>query len=189
MFTIIAAGGDAKRLGRDKASLPYKGTTMAMYLAKKYEELGPVAFAVDKAGKFDTGDYPVYEDMYISDGPLNALASAFKNTNEEFVFLASVDMPYVDPALIHRLEEMIGDNDACVIEKADGQVEGFCGIYHQECDFFVNDVIRIGINTFQRLLFQINVRYVKPEDIPEFDIEHMTKRILTPEDYEAVKND
>ena len=54
MFTIIAAGGDAKRMGMDKASLPYKGTTMALYLAKKYEELGPVAFAVNKNYSFDT---------------------------------------------------------------------------------------------------------------------------------------
>ncbi len=189
MFTIIAAGGDAKRMGRDKASLPYKGTTMALYLAKKYEELGPVAFAVDKKGKFDTGDYPVYEDAEISDGPMNALSSAFANTDEEFVFIASLDMPYVEPALIKRLLEMVGRKDACVIEKANGEVEGFCGVYHQECEFFVNDVIRIGINTFQRLLFQINVRYVKPAELPEFDIEHMTKRILTPEDYEAIKND
>lgn len=189
MLTIIATGGDAKRMGRDKASLPYKGSTMALVLAKKYEELGPVAFAVDKAGKFDTGDYPVYEDIYFSDGPLNALASAFANTDEEFVFLASVDMPYVEPALIRRLQEMIGNKDACVIEKPNGKVEGFCGVYHRECEFFVNDVLRIGINTFQRLLFQTNVRYVKAAELPEFDFERNTKRILTPEDYEAIKND
>lgn len=189
MFTIIAAGGDARRMGRDKATLPYKGSTMALMLAKKYEELGPVAFAVNRDRKFDTGNYPVYEDEFASDGPMNALASAFANTDEEHVFIASLDMPYVEPALIRRLEEMLGDNDACVIEKPNGQVEGFCGVYSHECDFFVDDVIRVGMNTFQRLLFQINVRYVKAEELPEFDLVRNTTRILTPEDYEAIKND
>ena len=128
MLTVILTGGSSRRMGRDKAMLPVSGESMALWLARKYEALGPVAFSVDRRGRFPVGTYRELEDRYPGCGPLNGLVSAFLETGEDIVFLTATDMPAGDPAEVRYLLERLGEHDACLFEN-----EPLFGVYRRSC--------------------------------------------------------
>lgn len=128
MLTVILTGGASRRMGRDKAMLPVDGKAMALMLAEKYAELGPVAFSVDRRGRFPMGEYRELEDRYPGCGPLNGLVSAFMDTEEDVIFLTATDMPGGDPVAVEHLLAHLGEHDACLYEG-----EPLFGVYRRSC--------------------------------------------------------
>ena len=137
MLTVILTGGASRRMGRDKAMLPYGGSTMLQYLIDKYSALGPVAVSVNKSGRFPFTGAAELCDPYPDLGPLNGIVSAFSETDADCIFLTGTDLPFGDTALVEKLMELRGDADACVpptsaiwdtpLPRADTRPEIICG--------------------------------------------------------------
>ena len=51
MLTVILTGGSSRRMGRDKALLPFGDGTLLQTLIDRYAALGPVGVSVDAAGR------------------------------------------------------------------------------------------------------------------------------------------
>ena len=52
MTTVILTGGGSRRMGSDKAMLPWQGKTMLQSLIDRYSVLGDVAVSVNRPGRF-----------------------------------------------------------------------------------------------------------------------------------------
>ena len=174
MITIILTGGQSRRMGRDKAALPLDGKPMALRLAECFAPLGDVAFAVNEAGRFDTGGFAELVDRYPNQGPLNGLVSALYDSGEETVLLLATDMPAVTTEAAAILAEAIGDHDACVY--AD---EPLFGLYRRRCLPVAEECLKEGRNAMRGFLDRIDVLYVPLEN------KELALNLNTPEEYEA----
>ncbi len=184
MLTVILTGGGSRRMGRDKALLPWRGGTMLQSLIDKYSrELGAVAVSVDEPGRFAFRSALELPDPYPGMGPLNGIVAAFEQTGAETVFLTGTDLPFGEPELVRALEGLMGDADACVIRWGEKGIEPLFALYKRSCVQAARRVLCEGRKSFRELFESVNVRFVLPEELAGFDLERMLSNVNTPDDY------
>ena len=187
MLTVILTGGGSRRMGRDKALLPWQGETMLQSLIDKYTAgLGPAAVSVNERGRFAFHSAAELTDPYPGMGPLNGIVSAFEQTDAPTVFITGPDLPFGEPELVRALAKLMGQADACVIRRGEKGIEPLFALYKRSCLAAARRCISEGRKTFRELFAEINVRYVSPSELPGFDLERILRNVNTPEDYTAV---
>ena len=187
MLTVILTGGSSRRMGRDKALLPFAGETFLQRLIERYSAYGPVGVSVDRAGRFPFTGAMELTDAFPGAGPMNGVVSGFRATREDAMLLTAVDVPYGDPALALRLLELMGDADACLVRRGVKGIEPLFAVYGRTCLPAAEDCLREGRKSLRALLDAVKVRYVLPEELPGFDLERIFTNINTPEDYKQLK--
>ena len=186
MLTVILTGGASRRMGRDKATLAWNGTTMLQALIDRYAALGPVAVSVDRAGRFPFRGAVEFADRFPGMGPLNGLVSGFESTDEPFLLLTATDLPFGDPALAKYLQEHIGDAGAAVLRRGVKGTEPLFAVYARKALPEARDCLASGKKSFRDLFERIKVHFVLPEELPGLDIEHVLTNVNTPEEYNNV---
>ena len=188
MLTVILTGGGSRRMGRDKAMLPWQGSTMLQHLIDKYSAaLGDVAVSVNERGRFPFTGAAELCDRYPNLGPLNGIVSAFAETDADLVFLTGTDLPWGDPELVLRLRELMGGADACVLRRGRKGMEPLFALYGRACGESARRCLETGKQSFFDMLEDVNVRFVSPEELPGFDLEHILMNVNTAEEYEKAK--
>ena len=187
MLTVILTGGGSRRMGCDKALLPFGGKTLLQSLIDKFAALGSVAVSVNEAGRFPFEGAAELVDRCPGLGPLNGILSAFADTDAEEIFLVATDLPYSDPALALRLAELRGEADACILKRGKKGMEPLCAVYGRRCGEKVAACLASGKKSFFDLLTGLNVRFVLPEELPEFDLDYLLTNVNTPEEFEKLK--
>ena len=187
MLTVILTGGASRRMGRDKALLPYQGATMLQRLIERYAALGPVAVSVDRAGRFPCAGAAELPDAFPGQGPLNGIISGFRATQADALLLTAVDLPHGSVALARRLAELRGDADVCLLRRGVKGIEPLFAIYGRACLPVAEDCLQQGRKAIFALLDRVRVRYVAPEELAEFDLERCFLNVNTPEDYAGLQ--
>jgi len=185
MQTVILTGGASRRMGRDKALLPWGGTTFLQHLIGVYSVLGPVAVSVDRAGRFPFTGAQELVDTRPGMGPLNGIVSGFAETKADVLLLTGTDLPFGDPALALRLEALREGADACILQRGKKGIEPLFALYARPCRAAAEACLNAGRRSFFAMLDALTVRYVTPEELPEFDLESILRNVNTPEEYEA----
>ena len=176
-------------MGRDKAMLPIGGKTMLQYLIDKYSaSLGPVAVSVNKAGRFPFEGAVEIPDRYPDMGPLNGIVSAFEESGEELIFMTGTDLPFGEPELVKRLAVLMGDAEACIMRRGKKGFEPLFALYRRSCGEKAAACLAEGRKSIRDLLDAVEVRYVEPEELSEFDLEHILMNVNTAEEYEVLRN-
>ena len=188
MLTVILAGGASRRMGRDKATLPYRGTTLLQYQIDRYRALGSVAVSVAEKGKYPFADALELVDRYPDAGPLNGIASGF-STGAAELLLTGVDLPCADPALELRLASLRDNADICMLRRGTKGVEPLFAVYGANCAVAAENCLRSGKRAMTELFSLCSVRYVLPEELPEFDLDRCLRNVNTPEDYALLLNE
>lgn len=189
MLTVILTGGASRRMGRDKAMLPWQGATMLQSLINKYSAaLGDVAVSVNEPGRFPFYGAAELCDRYPNLGPLNGIVSAFTETDADVIFLTGTDLPYGDPELVLRLRELMGGADACVMRRGKKGMEPLFALYGRACRDSALQCLEEGKQSFFDMLEKVHVRFVRPEELPEFDLEHILMNVNTAEEYKNARD-
>ncbi len=182
-MTVILTGGQSRRMGRDKALLETEDGAMSLALARRFTVLGPVAFSVDRSGRFPNGGFPELVDHYPGCGPINGIYSAFQDTDADYILLTGTDMPNGSPALAQELLAQIGGCSACVIRRKNGFLEPLFAVYHRSCLECVARHLRSGQNSLMQVLCQISVREISETVFPQWDLRQILWNLNTPQAY------
>jgi molybdopterin-guanine dinucleotide biosynthesis protein A len=132
---FVLAGGRSTRMGRDKALLPYRGTTLVDQIARAVREVaGSVALIGDPSRYADLG-YPVYEDMHPGCGPLGGVYTALTISMADWNLIVACDMPGVSVAALRQLLDSTKvPGKRCVIATGpDGERHPLLAVYHRSC--------------------------------------------------------
>jgi molybdopterin-guanine dinucleotide biosynthesis protein A len=121
-------------MGRDKALLPYKGTTLVEHVARVVEQAaGNVALIAP--ARYATLGYPVYADKVPPCGPLGGLYTALTISRTDWNLIVACDMPAVSVDMLRGLLEAASESSHnCIIAHSPtGDPEPLCGVYHRAC--------------------------------------------------------
>ncbi len=186
MLTVILTGGASRRMGRDKALLPFGDGTLLQTLIDRYAALGPVGVSVDEAGRFPFQGASELTDAFPGAGPMNGVVSGFRATEEEELLLTAVDLPYGDPALARRLSALRGGADVCLVQRGPKGIEPLFAVYGRGCLGAAEACLAGGRRSLMALLDRVQGRSVTPEELLGFDLTRIFTNVNTPEDYERL---
>ena len=186
-MTVILTGGASRRMGRDKAMLPWRQETMLQNLITTYSALGDVAVSVNTTGRFAFHGARELVDRFPDQGPLNGIVSAFEDSGEDMIFLTATDLPFGDSTLVLRMAELMGDADACVLRRGTKGIEPLFALYRRSACFPARECLEEGRRSFFALFDRIRVRYVEEAEVSGFDLEHILLNVNTPQELEQAK--
>lgn len=128
---FVLAGGESSRMGRDKALLPYHGTSLVEHIAGIVREAaGNVAIIVnDKMPGF---------------GPMGGLFTALSVSETEWNLVVACDMPGLSPEPLRILLKRAETSplDCVAAASPSGVLEPLCAVYHRRCLPIVARAIR-----------------------------------------------
>ena len=161
---VVLAGGDSRCMGSDKATLPFRGTTLvdavAGVLAPMFRRVLVIA---REPGLVTSANAEILTDDRPLHGPLVGLARGLAHSGAPWCFVTACDMPFVQPAVVLEMAAHLGDCDAVVPENG-GRLQYLHAFYSQSCLPRAEALLEQGSTSLRALLSQCEVTQLD-EDI------------------------
>lgn len=171
---IILAGGNSRRMGRDKAFLPWGNTTLIEHLL---ERLRPVTdeliVAVKDARAFRHLKARVVEDCVPDAHALGGLYTGLRAASHELCFVCGCDAPFLNVPLIRFLVEQV-DGYELVIPKTRHGLEPLHAVYTKSLLGAIEEELNNQHWHLQALVPKARAKVVEPEAIYRFDPEELS---------------
>jgi molybdopterin-guanine dinucleotide biosynthesis protein A len=104
LSAIVLCGGQSRRMGRDKALLPFGGVTLAAHVVSRIRPWVDDMVLSARPGQTGLPALPVVYDTVADGGPLPAVVGALAVVRHERVLIVSVDTPWLVAGLIPLLQ-------------------------------------------------------------------------------------
>lgn len=157
---VILCGGASRRMGVDKARLPFgESKTLMEYQYKKLKPLFHETYLACKKQEKVPFKADILLDQTEVFAPTVALKSAFESLETEYLFCLPVDTPFVDRETIKILVESIGHYDAVVASSPSG-VHNLIGLFHKSIVPIIDTMHQNACYKVGYLLKQIRTREV-----------------------------
>jgi molybdopterin-guanine dinucleotide biosynthesis protein A len=174
---FILAGGQSRRMGRDKSQLFLDDKTFT-------EKISDTLRQVTDSVTIMRAD----QDIYPSWGALGGLHAALAACKREWAIVVACDLPFVTAQLFDYLASLRDTRDAIVPVQADERPQPLCALYRIEpCLPRATELIETGHRRPLDLLQLVNTRWVPFTELRNLaQAEKFFVNINTPEDYDAV---
>lgn len=117
---VILVGGKSRRMGRDKAFLPWQGRPLfERVLALFQAHFDRVLLVGEKGERFDGYGVTVLPDLYPGSA-LGGLYTGVFQAQTDYVFVAPCDMPFPSAKLLRHLCSLRRGYDAVVPKSSEG---------------------------------------------------------------------
>ena len=180
---VILAGGMSRRMGRDKAALPFGEETMLSHLVHTYQpHFDLTAVSLNQAGRFDTAGAMEVVDRRPGEGPMAGLEAAFLDTGADVIFLTGTDLPFGDPALARFLADSLGEHDICLI-RSDKGPEPLFAVYSSRCLPAIRKTLEEGRRSMYTVIQQMDTLELPAESLTQFDVGRILSNVNDPVEY------
>ena len=164
---IILAGGDSRRMGRDKAKLPFAGKTLMQTVVATMQQLFPVTLVSVRQIRPEIF-LPQVCDTQDNGGPLTGLVTALCTINTPWAFVVGCDMPFVLPALIEQLAAHRAQQQA-IIPVVHGQLQPLAAFYSTGCIPVMRASLALGDKSLLSAIRNLHVCYVNETQMRHTD--------------------
>nr|WP_090339869.1 molybdenum cofactor guanylyltransferase [Mycolicibacterium malmesburyense]CRL68489.1 molybdopterin-guanine dinucleotide biosynthesis protein A [Mycolicibacterium malmesburyense] len=161
---IILAGGASRRMGRDKATLPYEGATLVERMVGILNPRCAPLFVIAAPGQaLPALDAEVLRDEIRGVGPLLATCRGLRaaaDAGAELAFVAAVDMPLLTTDLIDELAGPAVRLRADVVLPWDGRDHYLAGIYRTSLAERVAEMVDAGERSMRALVERVDTQRI-----------------------------
>jgi molybdopterin-guanine dinucleotide biosynthesis protein A len=182
---VVLAGGRSRRMGRDKASLPFGDETLLQRVVRLVAPRVAEVVVVGHGAATLPATVRVVADQVEGEGPLAGLVTGLDAIASPRAVLVACDMPLLVAPVISRLLSLHFDADACV-PRINGVPVPTCAVYAARVAPIARQRLASGDRSMRGLLGELAVRWVEGEELRDVDPELLSFRDCdTPEDYAA----
>jgi molybdopterin-guanine dinucleotide biosynthesis protein A len=168
LAAVVLAGGASRRMGRDKATLPYLGGTLLEYILKVVKQRCAPVFVIAAPGQqMPSVDAEVLRDDVRGVGPLVATARGLRAAAEAglpWAFVCAVDMPFLDPVLIDMLVDASENLTADVVLPWNGRDQFLAGLYRTSLVDRINELVAAGERSMVALANSVETQRIVVSD-------------------------
>ena len=181
---VILAGGKSRRMGSDKALLPYQGGRFIEAIQRRMAELFEEVIVVTGApGQYDFLPCRRVPDLFEGMGALAGIHSGLRHSDTDLVFVAACDMPHLKGDLVRHLCGLTEGADVVVPEGEKG-LEPLHAVYRKSALPAIEEALRAGERRVVSFFERVSVRRVGREEVERLDPSlDAFRNINTPEDY------
>lgn len=177
---FVLVGGKSSRMGRDKALLPWNGTTLAQHTAHIVAEAAGSVTLIGDPARYGALGYPVCPDRLPGAGPLSGIVTALFISPAEWALVAGCDMPAISTgALRLLLQETAATECQSIVPIGPTGPEPLCAVYHRACLMALEKAIAEGRFRMRDVVNELRACFFTGIDPACF------ANLNTPEDFEA----
>jgi len=168
----IQAGGESRRMGQDKALLPFLGETMLDRVIKRVAPLGDeLLVTTNQPASFAHFKVQLIKDQLPGTGALGGLLTALNAAQFPVVIVVACDMPFVNADILAAACDRLHSNQAdVVIPLSKEGYEPFHAVYRRETCL---PVIRKALENGERRLISwfpsVDVVPITENDLVQYD--------------------
>ena len=187
--TIILAGGQSRRLGRDKAVELFKGEPLIRRVIRRasapVNAVDVVVVVADAARGAALPLGPCHRwavDVFPDCGSLGGIYTGLDAAQTEWSLVVACDMPFLSAPLLTRLAASLEGIDA-VVPIIDGRPEPTHAMYSRRCLPAIEQRLRAGELKIAGFFDDVAVHYLPEDELRRFDPKlHSFFNINRPED-------
>lgn len=166
MDAYILTGGESKRFGTNKANHKIDNVS---FLDRIYSELEKSFRNVYLIGKHNDDPNKTHiNDFSPEQSPLVGLITALEHTCDEWIFVISVDMPFITSKIVEKICAYKNDKYDVVIPQLEGSFLPFCGIYKKSLLPIFNQAFKQKHFKLKKIIMETNCKFLK---LDKFEIE------------------
>ena len=193
---FILAGGQSRRMGKDKWKLTLDGRSFVERIA---DEIRGVASSVAVVGDLDDGraagdslakaiNLKTVPDVFPQWGALGGVHAALTACDAEWALVVACDFPFVTRQLFVRLASLRDDFEAVAPTQVDEIPQPLCTLYRvAPCRQVAERLINSGERKPIALLQSVHTRWVSFSEVGDIaGAERFFDNINTPQDYERI---
>jgi molybdopterin-guanine dinucleotide biosynthesis protein A len=126
-------------MGRDKASLPWRGSTLLSHVVTVLSRVVDEIVVVSRAGQVLPGLGPLPEGVLLTHayderehlGPLGGLAPGLSALSAPIAYVSACDVPYLAEAFVRAMFEALGEA-ALAVPWAEGRPHPLAAVYRRD---------------------------------------------------------
>jgi molybdopterin-guanine dinucleotide biosynthesis protein A len=171
---VIQAGGESRRMGRDKALAPFLGRTLIERVIARLRPLADeLLVTTNQPADYLFLGLPLFADAIPGRGALGGLYTALSAAAQPLVGVVACDMPFASPALLAHQRDLLSDPELdAAIPRTEGGSEPFHAVYRREtCLPAVEAAIRANKWRVDAWYAQAVIRFISPEETVRYDPE------------------
>lgn len=167
---VVLAGGESRRMGRDKATLPGPdgAATMVEFVVGVLSQRCDLIFVVAAPGQpLPQLTARVVRDEIQGLGPLPATGRGLRAAAEagaQYAFVCAVDMPLLTAELIDRLMQLATKTDAEVVLPWDGRSHYLAAVYRTDLAGRIDALVAAGERKMSALIDASDVQQIVLSD-------------------------
>ncbi|MBC8458726.1 MAG: molybdenum cofactor guanylyltransferase [Deltaproteobacteria bacterium] len=182
---VIPAGGQSRRMGRNKAMLKIGNHTIVERVLAALKEVTATQLLVTNSPEeYAFLNIHKKSDIFPKKGALGGIYTGLAASETPYCLVVACDMPFVNPKFLQYMAQRIEGYDIVIPQHSKGY-EPLCAIYAKTCmphieALFLADCLKI-IEVFPR----VSVRIITETEIHAFDQDGwMFFNVNTEEDYQ-----
>ncbi|MFA5517373.1 MAG: molybdenum cofactor guanylyltransferase [Desulfuromonadales bacterium] len=161
---VILAGGKSRRMGRDKATLEFRGRTLFAGVLAMMRTLFPAVRIAGDRPDLALPDVPCLLDDFPGSA-LGGLYTGLRTAATEWIFVAPCDLPAPDPELARRILRQRTNVDAVVPRTGKG-FEPLFAAYRKSCLPPMRDLLEAGNFRIYDFYPRVRVACLEPPELP-----------------------
>ena len=187
----IQAGGFSKRMGQDKALLPFNGLRLIEYIVHRGKQLtDDILVTTNQIASFQFLHLPLYPDLLSQRGTLVGVHTALSAATRPLVAIIGCDMPFFSPQLLAYQAQLLFETgaDAAVPSSLDG-LEPMHAVYRRDtCLAAIQTALEKNLHSLIGWLKFLQVVEITEDQIRPFDpgLRAFTN-LNTPEEYQQAE--
>jgi molybdopterin-guanine dinucleotide biosynthesis protein A len=185
IYGLVLAGGESRRMGRDKALLSRDGTSQLAHVAALLEKVTDRVFVSTRSeqqGEAERSRFAQIVDRYKDIGPIAGILSAMDEYPEVDWLVVACDLPNIDVATLrYLLENRSAEQPFTAFRSShDGLPEPLCALYLSGSDAIVREFINNDATVCPRKILIRSDTHLIEQPNPV-----ALENINTPEDLES----
>ena len=175
---IVLAGGQSRRLGRDKAVEPVQGQPLIRRVLERVRQVSCESIVVvADQGRGDAlpldKETRIALDIYPGGGSLGGIFSGLSAAQQGWGLVVACDMPFLNLDLLRYLASLREGVDA-VVPVLEGRPEPTHSLYSKACLPHIEARLKVNDLKISGFFDDVRVRYVPEEDIARYDPDYLS---------------
>ena len=183
---VVLAGGKSSRMKTDKALIKYQNITLLEHQINLLKTVFDKVIISANTQEYSFTGTAIINDDEKSKGPIGGILSALKNTETEYIFILSVDMPFINKDLIQELIKDVSTYDIA-IPVYNGKYEPTCAVYSKKCISIIETQIRSKNNKLIDFINICNAKFIDINSNSELYSDKIFTNLNTPEELKALQ--
>lgn len=186
LSVVIQAGGESRRMGRDKALIPFLGRPLIERVIARVSYLADeILVTTNRPQDYQFLSLPLFRDVIPDRGALGGLYTALHAASQPLVAVVACDMPFVQPELLaYERDLLLNSMIDAVIPKTEGGTEPFHAVYRRDsCLPQILTALQAEKWRVDSWFSRVHIRYLNHEEISWFDPKGLAfNNVNTPEE-------